>query len=177
MIMYTLLFNGKLGGFMKKIKIILLIGVMLIGLVLLTQKEKLIIYTSNIETGASENHSVVSVLKLLPINKKMSHLALKLSNENFQGKPIVLKEIVIEEGKKIAYFDLQDKNKDISSPDNWYSSFQGSTGAQSTLNSIVDTLLQKEFKGDWIDGINLTYNGQYIEFDHISFENIVYWRK
>ena len=111
------------------------------------QKEKLIIYTSNIDTGASENHSIVSVLKLLPINKKMSHLALKLSNENFQGKPIVLKEIVIEEGKKIAYFDLQDKNKDISSPDNWYSSFQGSTGAQSTLNSIVDTLLQKEFKG------------------------------
>ena len=76
MIMYTLLFNGKLGGFMKKIKIILLIGVMLIGLVLLTQKEKLIIYTSNIDTGASENHSIVSVLKLLPINKKMSHLAL-----------------------------------------------------------------------------------------------------
>ena len=107
----------------------------------------------------------------------MSHLALKLSNEIFQGKPIVLKEIVVEEGKKIAYFNLQDKNKDISSPDNWYSSFQGSTGAQSTLNFIVDTLLQKEFKGDWIDGINLTYNGQYIEFDHISFENIVYWRK
>ena len=87
---------------MKKIKIILLIGVMLIGLVLLTQKEKLIIYTSNIDTGASENHSIVSVLKLLPINKKMSHLALKLSNEIFQGKPIVLKEIVVEEGKKIA---------------------------------------------------------------------------
>ena len=49
---------------MKKIKIILLIGVMLIGLVLLMQKEKLIIYTSNIDTGASENHSIVSVLKL-----------------------------------------------------------------------------------------------------------------
>lgn len=175
--MYTLLLDMKLGGFMKKIKIILIIGIVVIGLILLMQKEKLIIYTSNIDTGASENHSIVSVLKLLPINKKMSHLALKLSNENFQGKPIVLKEIVIEEGKKIAYFDLQDKNKDISSPDNWYSSFQGSTGAQSTLNSIVDTLLQKEFKGDWIDGINLTYNGQYIEFDHISFENVHYWRK
>ena len=107
----------------------------------------------------------------------MSHLALKLSNEIFQGKPIVLKEIVVEEGKKIAYFNLQDKNKDISSTDNWYSSFQGSTGAQLTLNSIVDTLLQKEFKGDWIDGINLTYNRQYIEFDHISFENVHYWRK
>ena len=175
--MYTLLLDMKLGGFMKKIKIILIIGIVVIGLILLMQKEKLIIYTSNIDTGASENHSIVSVLKLLPINKKMSHLALKLSNENFQGKPIVLKEIVIEEGKKIAYFDLQDKNKDISSPDNWYSSFQGSTGAQLTLNSIVDTLLQKEFKGDWIDGINLTYNGQYIEFDHISFENVHYWRK
>lgn len=162
---------------MKRIKIILFIGIVIIGLVLLMQKEKLIIYTSNIDTGASENHSIVSVLKLLPVNKKMSHLALKLSNENFQGKPIVLKEIVIEEGKKIAYFDLQDKNKDISSTDNWYSSFQGSTGAQSTLNSIVDTLLQKEFKGEWIDGVNLTYNGQYIEFDHISFENVHYWRK
>ncbi len=175
--MYTLLFNRKLGGFMKRIKIILFIGIVIIGLILLMQKEKLIIYTSNIDTGASENHSIVSVLKLLPINKKMSHLALKLSNEIFQGKPIVLKEIVIEEGKKIAYFNLQDKNKDISSTDNWYSSFQGSTGAQLTLNSIVDTLLQKEFKGDWIDGINLTYNRQYIEFDHISFENVHYWRK
>lgn len=162
---------------MKKIKIILLIGIMLVGLVLLMQKEKLTIYTSNIDTGASESHSTVSVLKLVPINKKMSHLAIKLSDEIFQGKPIVLKEIVIEEGKKIAYFDLQDKSKDISSPDNWYSSFQGSAGAQSTLNSIVNTLLQKEFQGDWIDGIKLTYNGEYTEFDHISFEDIIYWRE
>lgn len=162
---------------MKNLKIILVVIIIIFALVLLLKKENLKIYTTNPDTGISEVYTSTSVLRLLSIEKKINHLSLKLSEQLFNGKSIVLLKITTESNKKIAYIDLQDESKDISSTDNWYSAFQGSAGAQSTLTSIVETLLQKEFQGDWVDGIKLTYNGEFRDFDHISFEDIVYWRE
>ena len=154
----------------KIITIFSIIGVIL----LLSQQSKLMIYTTDTANKKILVHSTISIMKVLPMDKKLNHLASKLSHNLFQDKSIVFLGIKTEDGKEVAYFDLEDKNKD--STKSWYPFFQGSSGADSTLNSIKETLLQREYKGDWIDGIRITYNGSYTELDHITFEDRVFWR-
>lgn len=156
-------------------KIITFVITLLI-LVVLFQTTSLNIYTLD-DNGKLQINSSIKVLRISPTDKKLSRLASKMSKHLFSQKKIVLTSIKTEEGKEIAYFDLQDKEEELTSPNNWHQSFQGSTGAQTTLASICETLLQKNYKGNWIDGIKLTYNGEYAEFDHITFDDIVYWRK
>lgn len=158
---------------MKKPLIIILA---IIALVLILQKSQLIIYILDAKTEKITVHSKVSVLKILPVDKKLNHLASELSRIMFQGRKIVLTGIKREENKEIAYFDLQDGDKNLSSDKNWYNFLQGSSGANNTKTTIIETLLQRKYKGDWIEGIKLSYNGQFIEMDHIVFEDEIHWR-
>jgi len=162
---------------MKK-TIYILIGILIIALAILTtlmynKKEKLNIYALNVESENIIIKNVLEVKKHLSLDEKIDLLSTKLSKEDFEGKTIKFNGIKEENGDKIAYFDLVDTNE----KDSWYPYFQGSLGAFSTKLSIVETFLQREFEGDWIDGIKISYNGKYEEYDHISFEDTVYWRK
>ena len=160
---------------MKKRIIFVILGILLLVSIsfFITKKEIFNIYTLNIETEDLMIKSQSKLSKSQSIEKKIIFLTKKLSNDNFEKKSIYFDGIKLEEGKKIGYFDLRDTNE----KDSWYPYFQGSFGAFSTKISIVETLLQRDFDGNWLDGIKLSYNGKFEEFDHISFEDAIYWRK
>lgn len=159
---------------MKKIifSLVLFVVILLLSLFILTKKEKLNIYSLNIETEEIAIKNQIELAKKDSLEEKLKKVSETLSKENFDGRKIIFKEIKKENGNKIAYFDLVDTNEQ----DSWYPYFQGSYGAFSTKLSIVESLLQRDYEGKWIDGINLSYNGKYEEFDHINFENVIYWR-
>ena len=98
---------------------------------------------------------------------KLNRLAWSLSEVNFDGLPILVEEISEVGGKQIAIINLkEDSSKDIG----WMTVFfQGSTGALMTANSLQETFLQRELMSgeEWIDGIQILYEGQSKELDHM----------
>lgn len=157
-------------------KLFLLIPVILISVLVIlffsTRKEKLNIYSLNIQTEEIGIKSQIEIKKSLSLEDKLKVLINVLSKENFENRKIEFLEIRNEGNQKIAYFNLAD----TSEKDSWYPYFQGSLGAFSTKLSIVESLLQRDYNGKWVDGIKISYNGKYEEFDHINFEDVVYWR-
>ena len=87
-----------------------------------------------------------------------------MSQLQFEGSPIELEKIE----DNIAYINIkEEKNKN-----NWKQKyFQGSTGASITTYSLVENLLQRNYKGNWIKGICFTYeNRSDIQFDHLDMD-------
>lgn len=159
---------------MKKIFLLIpIFFIVLLGLLFFaTKKEKLNIYSLNVQTEEIGIKSQLEVKKSLPLEEKIKLLINSLSKENFDNRKIELLEIKEENGEKIAYVSLVDTNE----KDSWYPYFQGSLGAFSTKLSIIESILQRDYEGSWVEGVNLSYNKKYEEFDHITFENVVYWR-
>lgn len=146
--------------------------IIVFSLLFFNKKEELFIYAFNVETEDIVIKDKFQVKKYIDLEQKLLLLSEKLSKENFEGKKIVLSEIKNEKGSKIAYFDLRDTNEQ----DSWNPYFQGSLGGFSTKLSLVETFLQRDFAGKWIDGIKISYNGSFKEFDHINFSDEIYWR-
>jgi len=56
----------------------------------------------------------------------------------------------------------------------WYDFFQGSAGGQHTTIVLTESILQRDFKGDWIDEVEFYYqNEKFGEWDHISLSGTV----
>jgi len=56
----------------------------------------------------------------------------------------------------------------------WYDLFQGSAGGQHTTIVLTESILQRDFKGDWINEVEFYYQNEKIgEFDHISLSGII----
>ncbi|CEP44375.1 hypothetical protein [Paraclostridium sordellii] len=112
-----------------------------------------------IKTKDSSSDEVI-VLGNIKINKILE----KMSQLQFEGSPIELEKIE----DNIAYINIkEEKNKN-----NWKQKyFQGSTGASITTYSLVENLLQRNYKGNWIKGICFTYeNRSDIQFDHLDMD-------
>ena len=51
----------------------------------------------------------------------------------------------------------------------WYDFFQGSTGGQQTTITLTESILQRNYKGKWIDQIEFYYQNDTIgDWDHIA---------
>lgn len=76
-----------------------------------------------------------------------------------------------EKGKNIIVLNLIDEKGSNA----WYQTFQGSTGGLVNSKRIIENILQRDYKGKWIDGLNVLYNGKKAEFQHApDLENIIY---
>lgn len=110
---------------------------------------------------------IISDIKIddnLSMNDKVNIIIKEVSKLQFKNAPIEL--IKIE--NNIAYINIkEDKVNKL-----WGNKFfQGSTGASVTTYTIVESLLQRDYKGKWIDGIYITYEGKTnVEFDHIDVD-------
>lgn len=104
--------------------------------------------------------SEVTVNDNAPIEEKISSLMDALAKDVFKGKKMALKEIADEDGKKIAYIDLEGK-------DSWNEAFQGTTGGAVTQSALIDSILQRDYEGEWIDGVRFTTDGEDINSDHV----------
>ncbi|MDU5021968.1 MAG: hypothetical protein E6269_15600, partial [Clostridiales bacterium] len=106
----------------------------------------------------------IKINKNATINEKINKILEKMSQLQFEGSPIELEKIE----DNIAHINIkEEKNKN-----NWKQKyFQGSTGASITTYSLVENLLQRNYKGNWIKGICFTYeNRSDIQFDHLDMD-------
>lgn len=77
----------------------------------------------------------------------------QVSKEYFDGKTIELKDIETVNNKKIAVVNLG------GSKDYWNQRMQGSLGGAITEYTLIENILQREYKGYWIDGVKFTLDG------------------
>jgi hypothetical protein len=118
----------------------------------------------------------IGIPKSLPLNEKLEMLALKVSQLCFRSSPIEILSITEQNGLRIARINLKEKEN---GHDWGWGYFQGSTGASITAKTLLSSFLQKEFTGEWIDGVEFTYEMKPISstvWDHISLEG-TYFRK
>lgn len=144
---------------------------------------ELILYSKDVNTEEQVTLKKIEVDKNSSVEDKLKTLANELSQSAFDNLPINFVEIKDVDGKKIAYFDLGEfeVNSGEKTPNeyegiNWVNNyFAGSAGGNITEYTLITTLLQKEYNGEWIDGLEFTYKGSKIEFDHIpELSEIIY---
>ncbi len=124
------------------------------------------IYTANLNTNEREILYYISIPKQFSLEEKLNIISEKLSKYCYENLPIELLRIENNEGKKIAVINLRelDENKGISEVEKikgktWRTYyFQGSTGGAITSTNLIETFLQKDYRGEWIDGVRFIYN-------------------
>lgn len=127
----------------------------------------LTIYGGNIDTYEREEVSKLSVSNSLPLEEKLGIVADRLSVDVFEGLGIELSEIDIIHGKQVAIINLTEKeNAQGVTWNGMY--FQGSAGGAITSVALGNTFLQREYDGEWIDGVKFVYNNEKIKFQHVE---------
>ena len=109
----------------------------------------------------------------LSLIKKMRIVAKELSTRKFDGAPIVVKRIETRKGKKVAVVELTQVKK-ASGMDTWHPYFQGSAGGGITEYQLVETLLQRLYKGQWVDAVEFFYGGKSLVTDHMEMSGPVF---
>lgn len=127
------------------------------------------IYNANVYAFEKE----ISYYVYLPIQstleEKMNILAEKLSKYSFRNLPIDIKGMEIIDNKRIAVVNLQEHDQELNTIawNTYY--FQGSTGGTMTSTTLIETFLQREYEGQWVDGVKILYNNtQTHEFIHVE---------
>ena len=131
------------------------------------------IYSADDMTGEKLVVDDVRVKEDLSLDEKLTELTAALSKKVFK-LPMVYKGIEDVYGQRIAVIDLMESNKgdaDVS----WKGLyFQGSTGGMMTSVSLTETILQKDYLGDWVDGVKFLYEGKKVEFEHVGLYGTAY---
>ncbi|MBN1187732.1 MAG: hypothetical protein JXB49_35995 [Bacteroidales bacterium] len=116
---------------------------------------------------------IIPVDKDLSIEKKVQLLCDNLSKEYFSG--LRLNVMKIEEGTMhVELLENEDYNGPKEDESSWYNYFQGSTGGMRTTIILKETLLQRNYKGDWIDAVIFYYEGEEMGgWDHVMLDGIL----
>jgi len=140
------------------------------------------VYGSDKEAKKPEINFYILIPKNLSLMQKLNLVAGKLSRFEFDYLPIEVLRIEKENGKKIAVINLKEhewnKEKENFTGSNWrYGFFQGSTAGYFTTMTLIETFLQNDYKGEWIDGVKFMHEDQLIKegnWDHIDLSGITY---
>jgi hypothetical protein len=117
---------------------------------------------------------LISVPKNESVEKKIRTLLDSVSKNSFNNLKIqVLSIKEAGEGKKSLVVNLKE-NPGFMVPDslgtnrNWYDFFQGSMRGEQTTIILIESVLQREFTGDWVDEVEFWYQGEKIgDRDHV----------
>ena len=122
------------------------------------------VYTIN-----EDNYELIEIEDYIQIytdesmKEKLQSIADYLSKNYFGNLPID----VIKIEKDIAYISLKEDKNSKASWATYY--FQGSYGGRQTATKLVETFLQRNYKGNWIKGVKFLYNDQEDwGFEHIG---------
>ena len=136
---------------------------------------EMMLYSKDVNTDEQVIIGEVEVNEELSLEEKIEKLSEGLSEKAFDNLPIEFVKINNIEGKKVALFNLDELGNNA--PDitfdkyegiNWINNyFAGSAGGSVTEYTLITTLLQRNYTGEWIDGIEFTYKNSKIEFDHV----------
>ena len=101
------------------------------------------------------------------LEQKLNELCIILQKEYFKEEEAKI-ELQSIDSNGIATINLVNQ-------DAWRPHFQGSTGGIISQSTIIETLLQRGYEGEWIKGINVLIDGKSQEvFDHASFNDTFY---
>ena len=127
-------------------------------------------------TYAVKTGSYVRIDPHLTLAEQCQSLADQLSRLRFGNLPIEVVSIEQRDSGSVAIVNL--KEADSTSRYSWRAGyFQGSCGGIMTSTTLIGTLLQQDFGGEWVDGIEFLYEGNRIsEFQHVSDLFYVNWR-
>lgn len=136
---------------------------------------EMLLYSKDVNTDEQVVLGKIELNEDMTLEEKLEKLANELSAKEFDNLPIEFVKINNIGGKKIALFNLNevgnnagdvtfDKYEGTSWVNNY---FAGSAGGSITEYALITTLLQKNYTGEWIDGIEFTYKNSKVEFDHV----------
>jgi len=123
---------------------------------------------------------LISIPKKESLEKKISTLLDSVSHNNFHNLKIeVLSLKEPTEGTKSLLVNLKE-NPGFIIPDslgnyrNWYDFFQGSMRGEQTTIILIESLLQREFAGNWIDEVKFYYQNEEMgEWDHVFLSGTI----
>lgn len=125
------------------------------------------IYTANINDLSKEILCYIKPTST-SIEDNLKFISNKLSQIGFQNLPIEFVKFETVENKKVAVINLKEIITDPNVPGTKWSQsfFQGSTGGEMTSTALIETFLQRDYDGEWIDGVKFLYEGGDIQFQH-----------
>lgn len=124
------------------------------------------IYTANIDTYKREEAAFVYIPGSMDLQQKLTVIADVLSEGFFDDLPINVEKTEKVNDKKIAVINLEEsaENQGVNEDTKlkgktWAVHYlQGSAGGSMTSTALIETFLQKEHNGEWIDGVRFLYN-------------------
>jgi hypothetical protein len=126
------------------------------------------IYTVDVDdTEKIVELKTINIKEDSTLEQKLKELCIILQKEYFKEEEatIALQSI---DSNGIATINLVNQ-------DAWRPHFQGSTGGIISQSTIIETLLQRGYEGEWIKGINVLIDGKSEEvFDHAPFNDTFY---
>jgi hypothetical protein len=125
------------------------------------------LYSADDMTGEKLVVGDVRVKEDAGLDEKLTKLTAALSKKVFK-MPMVYKGIEDVFGQSIAVIDLMESDK-ADAKASWSGLyFQGSTGGMMTSVSLIETILQKDYSSDWVDGVKFLYQGKKVDFEHVN---------
>ncbi|MGL5312250.1 MAG: hypothetical protein ACRC92_03275 [Peptostreptococcaceae bacterium] len=96
-----------------------------------------------------------------PLKDKLELIVNAISKECFNGLPMRVKVLA----GNIAQVELEEPENLDSSRVSWKDDYLNDQIKEYTLSVILKNLLQEEYKGDWIEKVQLYYEGESISLD------------
>lgn len=112
------------------------------------------IVTKNVDYEVVNDGEVTTVG--LGVAENIKEILSTISKKYFDDNTIELTTIETIDSKKIAVINL------TGDKDYWHQKMQGSAGGQITEYTLIENVLQREYKGYWINGVRFTLNGKEI---------------
>ncbi|MDF2590859.1 MAG: hypothetical protein K0S75_325 [Clostridia bacterium] len=132
------------------------------------------IYTADNYTYETMIAAYIYMPKETALKKKLETLAKVLSETHFDNLPIQVLRIEEQNKKKIAIVNLMESAENQKVTDfeklvgkTWMTLYmQGSCGGTVTQTTLIETMLQREYKGPWIDGVKFLYDNGVCDYEH-----------
>ncbi|MEW6412741.1 MAG: hypothetical protein AB1483_09750 [Candidatus Zixiibacteriota bacterium] len=126
------------------------------------------IYGVNSWSYESEVDFYITLDDTLSLPEKVEAIASKLSRTRFCNLPIQVLRIEDRPEGSVAVVDLKERKGSCARWAGGY--FEGSTGGRVTSGILIESFLQREYMGGWIDGVEFLYEGSedIRSFDHIK---------
>ena len=132
------------------------------------------IYTADNYTYEMIIAAYIYIPKETTLKKKLETLAKILSETHFDNLPIQVVRIEEINKKKIAIVNLEESAENQGVTDyeklvgkTWTTLYmQGSCGGTVTSTTLIETMLQREYQGQWIDGVQFLYDNGPCDYEH-----------
>ena len=132
------------------------------------------IYTADSYTYEKIIDAYIYMPKETALKKKLEILTKVMSEVYFNNLPIQVVRIEEIDKKRIAILNLRESTENQGITDyeklvgkTWITHYmQGSTGGTITETQLIETMLQREYKGQWIDGVKFLYNNGVCDYEH-----------